>query len=929
MGRQFAKCTGILGVAVVFLLTVAFFDYATAREVGVTSAANPSVYGTPPTAEKRTLYLGTDIFFDERIQTSDKGIAQILLLDQSAFTVGPNSDIVIDEFVYDPDTSNGRLITSISKGVLRFVGGKLSKQEKGVTIETPLVVIGVRGGIITWEKIPETGEEEFSFLFGDAAEIFHKSSGKRYRMTEAGNSMRFDPDGAVSGPDRLDQKSIKKIEDALSGDQGTDGGATEQPTDISVATTEIVQLGSAMPPDAPVLAAVVRPQSSGDQDPRNIDSTESLEDATGIDDGLNDQLQEEVGKEIAAEPDPAGEPDPTPDPEPGLLTGSGRYLASGESYTLSWGPVIANPGSVGLLGGSADTDQAITGIEISGNRLLLTLTSGGVVDLPYRVGVFDVLDATTPDGAASGTGFIADTEDFFFYQLTLDSDPDGYIVLLGGEPFDPGTNPADGELNMYTIHPDAVQGLDVPFVQSQLLPDTTGMVTTPLYVLEQTSGTIGTSPGGEATVMLYAALQIEGQGAGQKSAVVLLINDAWFNAETGKLEISGGLRGSVRQSALQGLATFSGGYVATADGNGNAIFGENGEYFVWGHDAAAGDALSVSYADGAPEGVSRRYGVQHPVTYDSSVDRSVLQRGDRNLQMYSAGLAESETWRGEAPMVFRTINGDPTSSPLVLDSATNRLSAMIQVEDALGSSYIEEYQLGFGRFPEGFGASAYIDDETYAARHNKFVTKVFADGGIELSLLDSNPYTYFLTNTLVPVDGFLPEGVTFCTCAFMEWGYWGGRLYHQDPEGAPGDGRSDYFHLETWVAGELPDLLDIPASGVASYSGHAIGDISRISGVDTLNYIAVGNFDMTWDFSARLGTATISDFDGMTFGSEIDGIASLNSREFSGPIGNADLIGELQGSFFSDGIDPVAGVGGDFYVTGADVTAAGTFMGEQ
>lgn len=922
--RRTAILAAIIGTAGILIQSPAF-----SREVGVTSAVNPSVTGTPPAAGKRTLYLGTDIFFDERVQTNEKGSAQILLLDQSAFTVGSNSDIVINEFFYDPDTSSGRLITSMTKGVFRYVGGKLSKQEKGVTIETPLVVMGVRGGMNTWERIPETGEEVATFLFGDELVIFQKSNGKTYSLTEAGYSMTFAQDGAVSGPARVSQQSIARIEDALSGGQGTDGGATETLTNNYVARMEIVQLGSANEPDDPALATAALSQSSGDADSQGTGSTESLEDAAGVGEGLNDQLQEEVGKEAEPEPDPAPAPDPEPDPGPGLLAGGGRYLSAGDSYTLNWGPIIANPGSVGLLGGSADTDQAITGIEISGGRLLLTLTSGAMVDLPYQVGVFAVPDATTPDGAASGTGFIADTEDFFFYQLTLDSDPDGHMVLLGGEPFDPETNPADGELNMYTIHPDAVQGLDVPFVQSQLLPDTTGMVTTPLYVLEQTSGTIGTFPGGEATVMLYAALQIEGQGADQKSAAVVLINDAWFNAETGKLELSGGLRGSVRQSALQGLATFSGGYVATADGNGNAVFGENGEYFVLGHDAAAGDALSVSYADGAPEGVSRRYGVQHLVTYDSSIDRGVLQRGDRTLQMYSAGLAESETWRGEAPMVFRTTKGDPTSSPLVLNSATNRLSAMIQVEDALGSSYIEEYQIGFGRFPEGSGTSAYIDDETYAARHNKFVTKVFADGGTELSLLDSNPFTYFLTNTLVPVDGFLPAGVTFCTCAFMEWGYWGGRLFHQDPEGVPGDGRSDYFHLETWVAGELPDLLDIPASGVASYSGHAIGDVSRISGVDTLNYIAAGNFDMTWDFSARLGTATISDFDGMTFGSNIDGIASLNGREFSGGIGNADLNGELQGSFFSDGINPVAGVGGDFYVTSEDVTAAGTFMGEQ
>jgi len=40
-----------------------------------------------------------------RIVTGSDGHMQLLLLDETVFTIGPNSDIVVDEFVYDPDTS--------------------------------------------------------------------------------------------------------------------------------------------------------------------------------------------------------------------------------------------------------------------------------------------------------------------------------------------------------------------------------------------------------------------------------------------------------------------------------------------------------------------------------------------------------------------------------------------------------------------------------------------------------------------------------------------------------------------------------------------------------------------------------------------------------------------------------------------------------
>ena len=76
--------------------------------------------------------------FNERIATGALGQTQILFLDESAMTIGPNSDLVIDEFVYDPKTGTGQLAMSATRGVLRFVGGKLSKQDEGVRVRTPV-----------------------------------------------------------------------------------------------------------------------------------------------------------------------------------------------------------------------------------------------------------------------------------------------------------------------------------------------------------------------------------------------------------------------------------------------------------------------------------------------------------------------------------------------------------------------------------------------------------------------------------------------------------------------------------------------------------------------------------------------------------------------------------------------------------------------
>jgi hypothetical protein len=64
---------------------------------------------------------------------------------RSALSIAPNSEVVIDEFVYNPGEGSGRMVTSLTKGALRFVGGQLSHGGQA-TVNTPSATIGIRGG---------------------------------------------------------------------------------------------------------------------------------------------------------------------------------------------------------------------------------------------------------------------------------------------------------------------------------------------------------------------------------------------------------------------------------------------------------------------------------------------------------------------------------------------------------------------------------------------------------------------------------------------------------------------------------------------------------------------------------------------------------------------------------------------------------------
>src|ERR1700712_1140958 len=111
---------------------------AAAQSVGVASAVNQSALGTAPGAKPRSMTLGDNIIHNQKIETNGKGLLQILLADGTSFTVGPNSSMSIDSFVYDPDAGTAKVAATLGKGAFRFIGGKTSKSPDGVELNTPV-----------------------------------------------------------------------------------------------------------------------------------------------------------------------------------------------------------------------------------------------------------------------------------------------------------------------------------------------------------------------------------------------------------------------------------------------------------------------------------------------------------------------------------------------------------------------------------------------------------------------------------------------------------------------------------------------------------------------------------------------------------------------------------------------------------------------
>ena len=135
--------------------------------IGVVAAVKGQVEVGHSGAVGKVVGSGAPVYLGDTVSTDAKGQLQILLQDQTTFTIGPNSTIIIDQFVYNPKTDEGELQATIAKGVFRFVSGKIAKKKpENMTVKFPVGSLGVRGTIVAGEV---TRQSTMAVLLGPGA----------------------------------------------------------------------------------------------------------------------------------------------------------------------------------------------------------------------------------------------------------------------------------------------------------------------------------------------------------------------------------------------------------------------------------------------------------------------------------------------------------------------------------------------------------------------------------------------------------------------------------------------------------------------------------------------------------------------------------------------------------------------------------------
>ncbi|HIJ61175.1 MAG TPA: hypothetical protein HPQ04_00640 [Rhodospirillaceae bacterium] len=236
-----------------FLMTCAAFALNTGSavaetapgRVGVATAVNTTAESLPPRGTIRPLVVGLDIEQGERIDTDSSGRAQLLFLDGSTITIGNRASVVVDDFVFDADSRRGHLALSMARGLMRFIGGYLSK-DGSVVVRTPTALLGIRGAIVMIEVAPDTGSTTATLLFGDSLTVTGRLGAVEV-IRRVGHSITVGVDGLPSQPRRITPEQLKPLDQAAPNNIGGSPGLPLAPSPPRQAELDMAVSANARP----------------------------------------------------------------------------------------------------------------------------------------------------------------------------------------------------------------------------------------------------------------------------------------------------------------------------------------------------------------------------------------------------------------------------------------------------------------------------------------------------------------------------------------------------------------------------------------------------------------------------------------------------------------------------------------------------------
>ena len=89
---------------------------------------------------------GTAVFETDTLRTGTDGTVGITLKDDTRVSLGPESEVRIERYMYAPGTGGFAMVLRFARGVAAYVSGRMAKlAPDSIRLETPSAIVGVRG----------------------------------------------------------------------------------------------------------------------------------------------------------------------------------------------------------------------------------------------------------------------------------------------------------------------------------------------------------------------------------------------------------------------------------------------------------------------------------------------------------------------------------------------------------------------------------------------------------------------------------------------------------------------------------------------------------------------------------------------------------------------------------------------------------------
>lgn len=98
---------------------------------------------------------GQQLIVGDVISTGANGTMGVILLDDTAMSLGPSTETGLEQFAFEPAEQKLGMVLRVTKGLLSYLSGRISKLAPGsVRIETPVATLGIRGTRLIARIVP-------------------------------------------------------------------------------------------------------------------------------------------------------------------------------------------------------------------------------------------------------------------------------------------------------------------------------------------------------------------------------------------------------------------------------------------------------------------------------------------------------------------------------------------------------------------------------------------------------------------------------------------------------------------------------------------------------------------------------------------------------------------------------------------------------